>query len=241
MTSAGDLNFLKEKEKFLKMSDDERRKGYKGSVTTLDQIASWDGYFTDKKERLMKVNKQTYVTRFNIQQYESKPDLNKKISLWEGDITKLEIEAIVNAANNSLLGGGGVDGAIHRGAGKFLLEECKTLHGCETGDAKITGGYNLPAKYVIHTVGPQGEKPGLLESCYKNCFQRLLDNNLRSIAFPCISTGYPQDSAASVALKCTRNFLEKNSSKVDRIVFCLFLAKDVEIYDTMMQSFFPCQ
>uniref|UniRef100_A0A4X2KCQ6 Mono-ADP ribosylhydrolase 1 n=1 Tax=Vombatus ursinus TaxID=29139 RepID=A0A4X2KCQ6_VOMUR len=181
-------------------------------------------------------------------QYKKDKALNEKISLFRGDITKLEVDAIVNAANSSLLGGGGVDGCIHRAAGHLLTEECRSLHSCETGKAKITGGYRLPAKYVIHTVGPiaQGDpspsQAQELRNCYVNSLQLALENRLRSVAFPCISTGvfgYPNEAAAEVVLSTLREWLEEHKDKVDRLLICVFLEKDEEIYRKRLPHFFP--
>ena len=160
------------------------------------------------------------------------------IELMVGDITKLEVDAIVNAANSSLLGGGGVDGAIHRAAGKELLNECRTLGGCKTGEAKITKGYKLPAKYVIHTVGPiYSNKKGQdaeLKNCYLNSLKLAEQYGLKSIAFPNISTGvyrYPKPEAAKIAIEAVRNFEYKS---VERVIFCCFDYENSELYQKLL-------
>ena len=160
-----------------------------------------------------------------------------RIEIIQGDITKQNVDAIVNAANTTLLGGGGVDGAIHRASGPKLLEECKTLLGCKTGEAKITKGYNLSAKHIIHTVGPvwnggKYREDELLSNCYKNSLELAIKNNIRTIAFPSISTGvyrFPIERATKIAIKEVKNFLEKNQS-IEKVIFVCFSRKDYEVY-----------
>jgi len=171
-------------------------------------------------------------------------EINRCVALYRGDITVLEGDAVVNAANSSLLGGGGIDGAIHRAAGPELVEECRTLHGCPTGEAKITGGYRLPAKHVIHTVGPIGENEPALRSCYENVLRIVKERRLRTVAICGISTGiygYPVEKAARVALGTVRAWLEKpeNRRGVQRILFVTFTPRETEVYNSLMPLYFP--
>jgi O-acetyl-ADP-ribose deacetylase (regulator of RNase III) len=163
-------------------------------------------------------------------------EILNRIEIMKGDITTLRVDAIVNAANTSLLGGGGVDGAIHRAAGPGLINECRKIGGCPTGEARITGAYNLPAKHVIHTVGPiyhgKDEDPKLLSSCYLNSLKLAVKHNIASIAFPAISCGiygYPVKEACKIAIDTTCDFLKQNSS-LEKIVFILFSVDNYNVY-----------
>jgi len=166
---------------------------------------------------------------------------NEAIAVVEGDITKQTVDAIVNAANTSLLGGGGVDGAIHRAAGPELLAECRTLHGCATGEAKLTRGYRLPAKWVIHTVGPVWHggndlEDELLANCYRRSLDLAVENGIRSVAFPAISTGvygFPLPRATGIAVREVRAFLEKNPA-IQKIVFVCFDRRTRECYQKVL-------
>ncbi len=166
--------------------------------------------------------------------------MSERIELYKGDITKLKVDAVVNAANKSLLGGGGVDGAIHRAAGKELLAACRLLNGCATGDAKISKGYNLPAKYVIHTVGPiwsgSEDDAELLRSCYRRSLELALEYNLKSIAFPNISTGvyrFPKQEAGEIAIAAVQDFLSKNTS-IEKVIFAVFDDENYAIYNSLL-------
>ncbi|XP_077913032.1 ADP-ribose glycohydrolase MACROD2 isoform X2 [Halichoerus grypus] len=241
-----------EKERLLKMTLEERRKEYIRDYVPLNTILSWKEEMKGKSQNDEENTQETSQV---------KKSLSEKVSLYRGDITLLEVDAIVNAANASLLGGGGVDGCIHRAAGPCLLAECRNLNGCETGHAKITCGYDLPAKYVIHTVGPiarghiNGSHKEDLANCYKSSLKLMKENNIRSVAFPCISTGiygFPNEPASVIALSTIKEWLAKNhhepikeqreqriSRQVDRIIFCVFLEVDFKIYKKKMSEFFP--
>jgi O-acetyl-ADP-ribose deacetylase (regulator of RNase III) len=166
----------------------------------------------------------------------------ERLEVIKGDITNLKVDAIVNAANTTLLGGGGVDGAIHEAAGEALLEECRTLKGCATGDAKITHGYNLSANYVIHTVGPvwkggHKDEHQLLASCYRNSLQVAKKNNITSIAFPGISTGvygFPKEQAALIAVTEVKRFLLKNALP-SNVIFVVFNDESFRIYKELLE------
>jgi len=231
---------LERRDRFIGMTTEEKRPLYHcgRAFATLDKIPIWPAYAKVRMPDL----------RYGA--VEDGPlvnvEFNKRVGIFLGDITRLEVDAVVNAANRTLRGGGGVDGAIHAAAGKELLAECKLLGGCETGDAKVTAGYHLPAKYVIHTVGPMGVNKEALISCYRRCLKIMEELKLKSIAFPCISTGvygYPSHQACPVALNTVREFLESSphSQDVERIIFCLFLDKDVAIYERLMPMFFPIE
>lgn len=169
--------------------------------------------------------------------------MDKSIEVIQGDITTVAVDAIVNAANKSLLGGGGVDGSIHRASGPQLLEECRTLNGCETGEAKITGGYNLPAKYVIHTVGPiwkggNNNEENLLGNAYKNSLRIAVENGIKTIAFPNISTGiygFPKEKAAAIAIKTVKEFIG-NHPEIEKVFFICFDGENYKIYTEGLNS-----
>jgi len=223
-------------EKESKLTLEERRKRYHcRKFTRAEDIITWDQYAKDL---------QTQVSDSKID-ISADTELNKKIALWHGDITTIETDgAIVNAANESCLGGGGVDGAIHSAAGHMLYLECRTLHGCNTGESKITCGYNLPAKYIIHTVGPVGRDARKLQSCYWSSLQLAVQNNIKTVIFCGISSGifgYPLYEASTIGLKTVRDWLGKddNRNKVDKIIFCTFLDKERFCYHKLTPLFFP--
>ncbi|KAM8859718.1 ADP-ribose glycohydrolase MACROD2 isoform 2-T2 [Spinachia spinachia] len=224
-----------EKERLLRLDRVERRKEYRRQdFISLDKISTLrDDYKPNEQEDGSELPGVV---------------LRDKVSLYKGDITVLELDAIVNAANSSLLGGGGVDGCIHKAAGSCLYDECHSLNGCETGKAKITCGYDLPAKYVIHTVGPVARghvgptETNDLSSCYQSSLRLMKEHNLTTVAFPCISTGiygFPNEPAAGIALNTVKSWIEENPDKITRVIFCVFLETDFDIYKKKMSDIFP--
>ncbi len=187
-------------------------------------------YFIDRKQNLLSGN-------------HMETSLKDRIDIVHGDITKLKVDAIVNAANSSLLGGGGVDGAIHHAAGPELLEYCRKLNGCPTGDAKLSPGFKLPAKYIIHTVGPvwrggNYDEEVLLANCYRNSLELAAANKIKTIAFPAISTGiygYPLEEATKVAVRVVKDFLTTNKS-IEKIIFVCFDSNTYNIYEKMISK-----
>jgi len=169
--------------------------------------------------------------------------MNERILIEKGDITKLKVDAIVNAANTSLLGGGGVDGAIHRAAGPELLEFNRKLGGCQTGDAKLSPGFNLPAKYIIHTVGPiwiggKNDEDNLLANCYKNSLKLAVENGIKTIAFPAISTGiyrFPLERATKIAVTEVKKFSSKNTS-IEKVIFVCFDEETYQEYKNILEE-----
>ncbi len=169
--------------------------------------------------------------------------MKNRIEIYKGDITKLKVDAIVNAANTSLLGGGGVDGAIHRAAGPELLEFNRKLGGCKTGEAKISPGFKLPAKYIIHTVGPiwnggKNNEDKLLADCYKNSLKLAVENGIKTIAFPAISTGvyhFPLERATKIAISEVKKFLKKNES-IEKVIFVCFDKETYEVYKNILEE-----
>uniref|UniRef100_A0A3B5K8V6 Mono-ADP ribosylhydrolase 1 n=1 Tax=Takifugu rubripes TaxID=31033 RepID=A0A3B5K8V6_TAKRU len=219
-SAEGNWKEIKGEAFLLSCSVKDRRQYYRTSgFVPLDDIPAWTPTTGPPEQVICKRNE----------------NLDQKISLYSGDITKLEIDAIVNAANRTLLGGGGVDGAIHRAAGPMLVKECASLQGCETGQAKITCGYGLPAKYVIHTVGPiaQGRvgevEKEALRSCYRNSLNAATQHAAR----------YPPEEAVHEALTTVREYLDEHHDKLDRVIFCVFLPSDKKLYLQNLPLYFP--
>lgn len=248
-----------ERKRFLAMTTTEKRNLFYADTdyVQLDEIARWTDFCTTNARQLKELCPLAAaaaedgggLAMYDRFRFEVDETLNAKVSPFVGDITTLEVDGIVNAASNSLLGGKGIDGAIHKAAGKQLVNECRALEGCKTGDAKTTAGYQLPAKYVVHTVGPRTRDAATLRSCYVSCMREMVRHGMRSIAFCCISTGvygYPHERAVHVALRTVRRCLErmkrsKKIDQVDRVLFCLFRSVDVTLYQRWMQVYFPTQ
>ena len=207
---------------------------------TLEQIPTWPEYASKNADNMASF-REKIAPKFA---YHS--EINDKISIFRGDMTTLEIDAVVNAANESLLGGGGIDGCIHDAAGPHLRLHNATLGGCDVGNTKISPGFAMPAKYILSTVGPRGENPQKLQSCYETILDLVVQHELKTVAFCCVSTGifgYPLDRATTVALDTVRTWMEKddNYKKVDRLIFIVFLEKEKSMYEAMLPLYFPVE
>jgi len=241
------------------LSVEQRRARYKckQNFTIEKDITRWESYEVENPDPTFnkenpvtasQQNRQWFHKKFHLSEsdiyarWKESPALNHKVALWRGDITKIELDAILNAANTSLLGGGGIDGAIHSAAGPKLYVECEKLNGCKRGEAKITRGYKLPAKYIIATVGPIGESAEDLYNAYNNSLALAKKHGIKTFALCGVSSGiygYPLYAASHVALATTRKWLEENHDSIDMIVFCNFLDREVSCYHNLMPLYFP--
>ncbi len=212
---------------------------------TLDRIPTWPEYIKQHVDEMATLSQPPPKALVQLtSKIVPRSELNSKISLFRGDMTTLEIDAVVNAANESLLGGGGIDGCIHSAAGPYLRQYNSTLGGCDVGQTKISPGFKLPAKYVLSTVGPRGENAQLLQSSYETVLDLVLQHGLKTVGFCCVSTGifgYPLGNATLVALSTMRKWLETddNYKKIDRLIFVVFLETEQKMYEAMLPYFFP--
>eukprot|EP01064_Diplonema_japonicum_P015904 TRINITY_DN2392_c0_g1_i1.p1 TRINITY_DN2392_c0_g1~~TRINITY_DN2392_c0_g1_i1.p1 ORF type:complete len:336 (+),score=70.35 TRINITY_DN2392_c0_g1_i1:43-1050(+) len=242
----------------LEMMPEEEALEYKRSnfyrrYHTSGQITKWSDYVEPivENRHTLEVRDRwgdSTLLRFTDADLEKKfsavPELNGKVSLWRGNICELEFDAVVNAANSSLRGGGGIDGAIHDQAGALLDDECIAHGGCPTGETRVTKGYKMPAKYILHTVGPTQEDPDLLKSCYVTVLEEVKAKQLRTVAFCCVSAGifgFPLIHSCHIALRTIREWLEKddNASAVDNFCFCVFLPHELAVYERLLPVYFP--
>lgn len=217
----------------------------KPAKISIDSLPTWSDYYAAN----IQPRKKAIIAKRHASvqgEYEIDKEINKKIMLWRGDITALEADAIVNAANDKLWSGGGICGAIHNASGPKLEEACNVIGYCETGSTVITAGFEAYAKHVLHSVGPTNGDPNLLYSCYISCLDVAVANNVKSVVFCCLSTGifgFPNGPAAIIAMTAVRRWLEKddNKSKIDKIMFCTFTQEDTQLYDQMATTFFPVE
>ena len=221
-----------------KLTEEERRARYRCPLEKVVVVSDLPSYADDPGWEL--------DAACPPSSYDADNSINSRVCVIRGDIRCLECDAILNAANKRLLGGGGIDGAIHIAAGPMLFDECCTLGGAQTGQTRITRGYDLPAKYVLHTVGPVGSGDDELKSCYESSLQLVKKHNIKTVALCGVSTGifgFPLERATRIALDTVRKWLQsdENRDAVDRIVFCTFLEKEWQCYTTLFPEYFPRQ